>query len=394
MKITAKSLPNGKLQTACDCRDAVNINVEKVTSYGLTIPPIGFGTIQEIKSKNKKDKFSFEEEHNTAWYLLNIKFEGDFVFEIIPQDTTNDYDFLLYKYTDTSFCEKLLRKEQKPIRSNLSRISTLTKGNTGLSADAVDEFVNQGIHAPFSKFIHVKKGEKYMLVLDNVYPEGKGHTIKFNYVKQVTISGVVTDADSLPVKTAEVSLTNEKGIVIKQLTTGMDGKYFINTTLKENVNYTLVFSSDSSFISTQTLNTKDLESTNSFNDIRTILPKLKKGSKYKLSSINFVGDAATLLMESYASVEALSKLMLKNKRMVIRIEGHINGTSRQSNKDCQTLSESRAKTVYNFLIKKGIEKERMSIVGFAAKKMLYPYPKDEKESSANRRVEINVISIN
>lgn len=391
---SSKSIPVGTFKTACDCRDAVKISVEKVTSYGLTVPPMGFGSVQEIKSKNKKDKLSFEEEHNTAWYLIDIKFDGDLVFEVIPQDTVNDYDFLFYKYTDTSFCENLQQKKLKPIRSNLSRNNALTKGITGLSAEAKDEFVNQGIHAPFTKFVSVKKGEKYMLVLDNVYPEGKGHTIKFNYIKQITIAGVVTDADSLPTNAAEVSLANEKGIVIKQLITGADGKYVINTALKENLNYTLIFSSDSSFISTHTLNTKDLKSANSFTDIRTILPKLKKGSKYKLNSINFSGGTAALLMESYPSVEALGKLMLKNKKMVIRIEGHVNGTPGRSDNEDQSLSETRAKTVYNYLIKKGIEKERMSVIGFAAKQMLYPYPKNAKEQSANRRVEINVISIN
>jgi outer membrane protein OmpA-like peptidoglycan-associated protein len=90
-------------------------------------------------------------------------------------------------------------------------------------------------------------------------------------------------------------------------------------------------------------------------------------------------------------VEALYKLMKKNKSMVIRIEGHVNGTGQKVFE--QFLSEKRAKTVYDYLTKKGIEKERMSTIGYGADKMLYRTPQFEGQASANRRVEINVISI-
>lgn len=385
-KTVIKPLPTGTANIACDCKDAVKINTTKASQYGLTKPSLGFGSIQEITSKGRGDKLAFEAEHNTAWYLLNINFDGEFVFEITPQDTTNDYDFLLYKYTDTSFCRGIQKNKIKPVRSNLSRLNSQKKGITGLAFDAKNEFVGKGIGAAYSKSIEVLKGEKYVLVLDNVYPDGKGHIIHFNYIKQVTIAGVVLDADSVPLK-SEILLTDNYGTVIKQINTGIDGKYLINTGVKEEINYTLDFSSDSSFIAVKKINTKALKDSNTFTDIRTILVKLKKGTKYNLNSINFLGGTSTLLSESHSSVIGLYKLMSKNKRMIIRIEGHINGYGDHP------LSVSRAKTVYDYLQKQGIEKERMSFIGFGGEKQLYKYPQNEFESSANRRVEINVISI-
>lgn len=381
-------------KNSCDCKDAVKINVDKTTTYGLTAPPTGFGSVKEIKSKNKSDKFSFEEEHNSSWYLLNINFDGEMVFEIIPQDTSNDYDFLLYKYTDTTFCETLQKKYLKPIRSNLSRVNSKTNGITGLASEAMNEFVGKGIGSANSKSVNVLKGEKYILVLDNVYPEGKGHTLNFNYIKQVTISGLVIGADSLPIK-AEIALSDNKGTIVKQINTENDGKYSINTGMKENLNYTLDFSSDKSFIAIKTINTIDLKQSNTFTDIRTILVRLKKGTKYNMSSINFYGDKAILLPSSYSSVMALYNLMKKNKKMVIRIEGHINlpGGSSKNKVFEQTLSEDRAKTVCDYLQTQGIEKERITSIGYSATKMLFQNPKNEAEMSANRRVEINVISI-
>lgn len=80
--------------------------------------------------------------------------------------------------------------------------------------------------------------------------------------------------------------------------------------------------------------------------------------------------------------------------MVIRIEGHVNGEGSTSGDPYnQILSEQRALKVYDILVAKGIEKERMQTIGFAAKKMLYPHPKSESQSEKNRRVEINVLSI-
>jgi outer membrane protein OmpA-like peptidoglycan-associated protein len=59
----------------------------------------------------------------------------------------------------------------------------------------------------------------------------------------------------------------------------------------------------------------------------------------------------------------------------------------------QTLSEERAMTIYNYLIKKGISKERLSAVGLSASQMINPIPKNLKEQEANRRVEIKITSM-
>jgi outer membrane protein OmpA-like peptidoglycan-associated protein len=81
--------------------------------------------------------------------------------------------------------------------------------------------------------------------------------------------------------------------------------------------------------------------------------------------------------------------------MIIRIEGHVHRPGKPvEDSENQNLSEYRAKRVYDYLIKKGIEKERMSTIGFSNKYMIYPNAVSEKEASANRRVEINVLSIN
>lgn len=396
--VIKKNVPEAKPDTAkvaCDCMDAIKINLAKATMYGKTLAPQGYGKVQELKAKSKTDKLSFEVEHNTAWYLLNPSFDGELIFDIIPTDSSNDYDFLVYKYTDSSFCGDILTKKIQPIRSNLSRVNLQYKGLTGLSVDSQSDFVSEGKGDAYSKSLLVKKGEKYILVLDNVYPNGNGHLIKFNYIKRVVVSGKVVDKDSIPLK-ADVVLSDNEGKTVRQIKTNDDGTYKMDIGFKEDLNYYVVVSTDSSFTATEILNTRKLVSnTNKFTDIHTVLAKLKKGEKYRMQSLNFEGGTDVLLNESLSSLFSLYMLMKKNKNMVIRIEGHVNGPGVPVNDpDNQKLSTLRAQKVYDYLVNKGISKERIGVIGFSNRNMLYPKPINEFQNSANRRVEINVISIN
>lgn len=390
-----KPAPKNYRAVSADCKKPIPIELKNTFAYGPTNPPNGFGDHQEFKLNNKT---TFEGEHNSAWYLLSISRNGELIFDILPQDTTNDYDFLIYNFTDSTFCDQLQKNKLKPIRSNLSNIKKTAKGITGLKSNATEIPIGKGIGAAYSKSIEVKKDEKHMLILDNVTPEGKGHTIYFNFIKEVEIKGKVLGSDSIPL-IAEITLSDNKGNTVEETKSNIKGEYKINTKLKENQNYSLSYFSDSTFVQSTIINTKELKGKTTFPDIKTVLPKLKKGEKYKLGNINFYGNVETLLPESYPSVEALFKLMKKNKKMQIIIQGHVNDPV--SNKPSaslesfdQFLSDNRAQTIFNFLVSKGIEKERMKTEGLSNKYMLYPHPKNEFEQQANRRVEIKVLSIN
>ncbi|MFI5164536.1 MAG: OmpA family protein, partial [Bacteroidia bacterium] len=337
----------------------------------------------------KNDLYFFEKEHNSAWYYFNVMYDGDLVLEITPSKSDDDYDFLLFKWTDSSFCRNLVSKKTLPVRTNLARTGKDDNGVTGLSGFSDKEFIHAGPGKTFSKSLPVKKGERYYLVLDNVYHDGGGHIIKLGYEKEVQINGIILNDDNQPIK-AEVILADEKGKeVAKTESDSITGKYNMTVKLWESAPYTISFENDSFFI-----DSKQITTDYKLNDIKTVLPKLKGGKKYTLGGINFYGNLPVLLPESHASVNALYRLMKKNKNMVIRIEGHVNDPNFTSEPAFrQELSEHRATTIYNYLVSRNIAKERMSIIGFGNKYMLYPHPKNEEEEGKNMRVEINVISI-
>jgi hypothetical protein len=82
---------------SCNCNQAIKITLNKAIKYGPTQDTVGFGS-QEIPKKQKGSKFYFEQEHNTAWYYIDVKLSGNLILDIIPTDTTNDLDlFCLIK---------------------------------------------------------------------------------------------------------------------------------------------------------------------------------------------------------------------------------------------------------------------------------------------------------
>lgn len=133
-------------------------------------------------------------------------------------------------------------------------------------------------------------------------------------------------------------------------------------------------------------------------DLRNIDSKeLVIGKKLILKNINFMGGTPNFLEQSYPVLNDLLALMRENPKLKIAIHGHIccQATDDPDGYDYinknNTLSLNRAKAVYDFLVDKGIEADRMTYIGLGSKYKLYPNERDEWEQSLNRRVEIIVI---
>lgn len=113
------------------------------------------------------------------------------------------------------------------------------------------------------------------------------------------------------------------------------------------------------------------------------------GEKLKLESMNFFVDTFAIMPQSRSVMFELLTVMKSCPDLKIQIQGHICCVKN----DVRDLSTQRAKAIYKFLEYNGIEKSRMSFVGYASSKPLYPLPeKTEEEREANRRVEIEILA--
>jgi len=113
------------------------------------------------------------------------------------------------------------------------------------------------------------------------------------------------------------------------------------------------------------------------------------GEKVVLRNIFFETDKYELLPDSKAELGKLIEFLLKNTAMHIEIGGHTD--SEGSDTHNMTLSQNRAKAVYDYLITNRISEERMTYKGYGES-----MPLDSNDTPAgranNRRTEFKVIS--
>ena len=125
-------------------------------------------------------------------------------------------------------------------------------------------------------------------------------------------------------------------------------------------------------------------------DLKTGIPldKIEIGKSVILKNIFFDFDEYTLKKESYMELNRLISFLQQNQRVRIRLDGHtdIKGSQEYN----MTLSENRAKTAYNYLISKGIPKNRLEYKGYGKNVPIADNTTDEGRA-LNRRTEIVII---
>jgi len=127
--------------------------------------------------------------------------------------------------------------------------------------------------------------------------------------------------------------------------------------------------------------------------MRVKLSKVNLGEKLTLKDIEFVGDSAELMPKSYVTLDHLVKFMKKNVDVSVEIQGHVNAPGTSNSKEIKFLSEARAKSVYDYLIKHHVAPTRVTYQGYGNKQMIFPKPANEKQEAANRRVDVFVTAI-
>ena len=116
------------------------------------------------------------------------------------------------------------------------------------------------------------------------------------------------------------------------------------------------------------------------------LLEIKKGNRKTLSQINFKRSSTELTEQSIPYLENLLHIFKENDVKVI-IEGHTDNSG--DYKLNVKLSKDRANTIKDYLIKKGIEKNRIKIKGYGPSKPRYSNQSEELRR-LNRRVELYI----
>jgi len=106
--------------------------------------------------------------------------------------------------------------------------------------------------------------------------------------------------------------------------------------------------------------------------------------------LNYSSGSFTISEEAVPALDEIAESMIKYDFVKIDIRGYCDSDGAETFN--QTLSENRAKAIYDYLIGKGIAADRMNVKGFGEDPKFFIAPNDTQENKLkNRRVEIEMV---
>jgi outer membrane protein OmpA-like peptidoglycan-associated protein len=119
-----------------------------------------------------------------------------------------------------------------------------------------------------------------------------------------------------------------------------------------------------------------------------LLEPIQKNTKEILSNVFFASSKYDLETNSIVELDKLFNILQENPSISIEISGHTDDQGREDIN--QKLSLMRAKSVEDYLVKKGIVAKRLKTEGFGKQKPLVPNLNEENRK-LNRRIEIKIL---
>ena len=376
-----------------DCIFAVDLAVDQ--TFGPTVAPQGAGRVMEVMADRRHPNLP-EFEHNVVWYKFTVPYNGKLDIAVTQQNVLDDYDMLVYKYTDVYFSNHIQSNKVLPVAVNMSAVdSTLAKkknkkivpettgdtkadlkakqeaatknrlenekqaamGTIGMYHEAEDIMLTKQSTKRHIRSIDVRKGEVYYIFLDNATVNGQGHSIKVS---------IHVDAFEVPVsfydpkakKNVDVNLTilekNTNNRVIVQ------NEHFRGGRVKfvPGFNYTLYAKREGYFSIFYDFNA------DRFKDdtlLRMKMNRAERGTVYPISDIYFE-DEYVLMHESDSLLMNFVQMFKNHPDVTFTIKGWVQTYGVDPEHD-QLVSLERAKSVKEFFVKNGIPEANIKTSG-------------------------------
>ncbi len=164
-----------------------------------------------------------------------------------------------------------------------------------------------------------------------------------------------------------------------------DGRYFI--VLTEGKEYSIYVSRKGYLFENLTYNYIEKKSREP-EVLDIYLTPIKSGASSVLKNIFFDVDQYTLKEKSKTELAEIVRFLKENESISVEIAGHTDNTG--SDLHNTELSTNRARSVYDFLVKAGIAKERLQYQGYGSKQPKAPND-SEANRQLNRRIEFKVL---
>ena len=379
-----------------DCIFAISLDVDR--AFGPTKAPVGAGRVMEVMADQRHPNLP-EFEHNAVWYKFKVPYNGQLDIAVTQTNLADDYDMLVYKYTDVYFSNHVQCNKVLPVAINMSSVDTslLSKpkkptvavektgdakadakakqeanklarqeaernaamGTIGMYHDAEDILLTKESTKRHIRSINVRKDEVYYILLDKVNPGGGGHTIKVS-IHVDAFEAPVVFFDPKIKKNVDVNLTilekntNNRVVVQNEKFRGGRVKFV------PGFNYTMYAKKEGYFSIFLEFNADRFKQDTA---MRTRMNRAERGTQYPITDIYFENE--TQLMKESDSVLMNYVQMFKNHPDVtFMIKGQIRTYGVDPEHD-QLVSLERAKSVKEFFVKNGIPEENMRTIGMS-----------------------------
>jgi peptidoglycan-associated lipoprotein len=106
-------------------------------------------------------------------------------------------------------------------------------------------------------------------------------------------------------------------------------------------------------------------------------------------NILFEYDKSTIQFQYIPFLDSLASFLKEHKKLSLEVSNHCD--ERWSKEYSTCLTCKRAQEIVNYLISKGIDKNRLTAKGYNAEKPIVIHAKTEEEHQVNRRTEFKIL---
>jgi OmpA-OmpF porin, OOP family len=283
--------------------------------------------------------------------------------------------------------------------------STPENMGAGVNSAGDDEYFSipaVGQHAFFTRGDANQNMDIYMFKVDDLFTVREGpvyESMKHLTTDQpdkpdkpeiveviITVSGRVVDKSTgKAVPNAKIIIERlPDGLQIGTTTSDVNGNYQFR--VRPGARYGVITEKDGYLSQDENFDFNTVTQSTAITKELNVVP-LEKGASVVFNNIFFDFDKSDLRTSSYPELNRVLELMQANKIQKISITGHTDDIGDDDYN--QALSERRAKAVYDFFIKNGIAKERLSSKGLGESKPAVPNTSADNRGK-NRRVEFEI----
>ena len=235
-----------------------------------------------------------------------------------------------------------------------------------------------------------KGNSSYDIYYFELYEEARPKKVLF-------VKGEVKNDEGEPVKDATVEVTyKESGESNEVKVNGDDGKWaaVINVDEEEDSDVMITmkkagYSFDSKLIKAEEIGKfKDAVFAEEF--VQLEIKEIEVGKTFEMDNILYATKSYALNDDSEFMLDQFVKFLNENPTVKVSIQGHTDNEGDAG--ENQVLSENRAKGVVDYIVSKGISRDRLEYKGFGESKPKVPNTSDYNKS-LNRRTEVMILSM-